>query len=114
MKKKILTAMILATAICSTTFAAEVPARGESSKDASFVSTEPEVVELSKSSEQKKIERQKKKEAEEARKKAEEERLERERKRQEELARKAEELARQQAEEAARAAEEDDESGRRE
>ena len=33
MKKKVLTAMILATAICSTTFAAEVPARGESSKD---------------------------------------------------------------------------------
>ena len=83
MKKKILGAMLVATAICSTTFAAEVPARGESSKDASFVSTEPEVVELSKSSEQKKIERQKKKEAEEARKKAEEERkrLEKERER---------------------------------
>ena len=81
MKKKILTAMILATAICSTTFAAEVPARGESSKDASFVSSEPEVVELSKSSDQKKLDQKKKKEAEEARKKAEAERrrLEKER-----------------------------------
>ena len=46
MKKKVLTAMILATAICSTTFAAEVPARGESSKDASFASSEIEVVEM--------------------------------------------------------------------
>lgn len=47
MKKKILSAMILATAFCSTTFAAEVPVRGESHKDMSFVENESDISELS-------------------------------------------------------------------